>query len=344
MKNEKVHPIGVAERLTGLSAHVIRKWEERYGVVEPARNANGRRLYSDADIKRIDLLHRAAGTGRSIGQLIDLTNETLETYIAADSAISAASRSNTESNPTQAQALSQAQASPAASSSAASSSAASSSTRNPDLPFMMQTAEQFIQAAQEYSDTRLERLLDRAYSKLGQHSMIDNLIPLIMHKLGDAWEHGLLRIGQEHLATFRVEAFLIKVLNSLGLPESAPYAVAASFKDQQHTIGVLSISIISRSAGWQTVYMGGNAPVEEISGAVEALKAKVLLLSFNYPYSEHTLQAELAELKRTISPDVTIIAGGRPAVEYQKKHPSSGLVVLNSFSELRQRLRVKKGV
>lgn len=340
MKNEKVHPIGVAERLTGLSAHVIRKWEERYGVIEPARNANGRRLYSDADIKRIDLLHRAAGTGRSIGQLIDLTNETLETYIAADSAISAASRSNTGANPTQDQARSQVQSSPAASSSAA----ASSSTQNPDLPFMIQTAEQFIQAAQEYSDTRLERLLDRAYSKLGQHSMIDNLIPLIMHKLGDAWEHGLLRIGQEHLATFRVEAFLIKVLNSLELPESAPYAVAASFKDQQHTIGVLSISIISRSVGWQTIYMGGNAPVEEISGAVEALRAKVLLLSFNYPYSEHTLHAELAELKRTLSPDVTIIAGGRPAVEYQKKHPSSGLVVLNSFSELRQKLRVKKGV
>jgi MerR family transcriptional regulator, light-induced transcriptional regulator len=334
MKNEKVHPIGVAERLTGLSAHVIRKWEERYGAIEPARNANGRRLYSDADIKRIDLLHRAAGTGRSIGQLIDLTNETLETYIAADSAISAASRSNTEGNPTQDQARSQVQAPPAASSSA----------RNPDLPFMIQTAEQFIQAAQEYSDTRLERLLDKAYSKLGQHSMIDNLIPLIMHKLGDAWEHGLLRIGQEHLATFRVEAFLIKVLNSIELPESAPYAVAASFKDQQHTIGVLSISIISRSVGWQTVYMGGNAPVEEISGAVEALKAKVLLLSFNYPYSEHTLQAELAELKRTLSPDVTIIAGGKPAVEYQKNHPSSGLVVLNTFSELRQKLRVKKGV
>jgi MerR family transcriptional regulator, light-induced transcriptional regulator len=343
MENEKVHPIGVAERRTGLSAHVIRKWEERYGVVEPARNIAGRRLYSEADIKRIDLLHRAAGTGRSIGQLIDLTNETLERYIAADSVLPVDSQSKVKANPSpvlsQAQNLSQAQVSPAAS-----SSAASSSTQNPDLPFMIQTAEQFIQAAQEYSDTRLERLLDRAYSKLGQHSMIDNLIPLIMHKLGDAWEHGLLRIGQEHLATFRVEAFLIKVLNSLGLPESAPYAVAASFKDQQHTIGVLSISIISRSVGWQTVYMGGNAPVEEISGAVEALRAKVLLLSFNYPYSEHTLQAELAELKRTLSPDVTIIAGGRPAVEYQKKHPSSGLVVLNTFSELRQRLRVKKGV
>ena len=40
------HPIKVVARRTGLSAHVIRIWEKRYGAVEPERTDTNRRLYS----------------------------------------------------------------------------------------------------------------------------------------------------------------------------------------------------------------------------------------------------------------------------------------------------------
>jgi hypothetical protein len=35
--SEAHHPIHLAARLTGLSTHVIRIWEQRYQVVEPKR-------------------------------------------------------------------------------------------------------------------------------------------------------------------------------------------------------------------------------------------------------------------------------------------------------------------
>jgi len=44
--NEAQHPIQLVARLTGLSAHVIRIWEQRYRAVEPQRTATKRRLYS----------------------------------------------------------------------------------------------------------------------------------------------------------------------------------------------------------------------------------------------------------------------------------------------------------
>jgi MerR family transcriptional regulator, light-induced transcriptional regulator len=315
MESNKVHPIGVVERQSGLSAHVIRKWEERYAVVEPLRTPNGRRLYSDADIHRISLLHRASETGRSIGQLVNLDNAMLETYIATDNASVRNSRSLPEKKTVGLPAAEQA--------------------------FISDTVESFIRAAQEFNDLKFEQLLEAAHSKLGQQVMLDVVVPLIMHRLGDAWQDGHLRIGQEHMATFHVQLFLSKIYHSIELPESALIAVAASFKDQHHTIGTFCTAIIGRSMGWRTVYLGGNAPVAEISGAVQALKAKVLLLSLNYPYQEHSIHNEMVMLLRTLPTDVNIIMGGGPAAEYQKKHPDMRTTVTSNFSELREKLRAR---
>ena len=69
--HEKRHPIQVAARRAGLSPHVLRAWEKRYGdVVAPGRSAGGRRLYSDADIERLRLLHEATRAGRRIGDVL----------------------------------------------------------------------------------------------------------------------------------------------------------------------------------------------------------------------------------------------------------------------------------
>ncbi len=78
------HPIGVAAERTGLTADVIRAWERRYGAVEPDRDESGQRLYSDADVERLRLLHRATEGGRSIGQVVDLPSEALAELVRGD--------------------------------------------------------------------------------------------------------------------------------------------------------------------------------------------------------------------------------------------------------------------
>jgi DNA-binding transcriptional MerR regulator len=78
------HPIGVVAARTGLSVHVLRAWERRYGVVAPGRSGTGRRLYSDADITRFVLLARAARAGRSIAELAELDGAALTSLLADD--------------------------------------------------------------------------------------------------------------------------------------------------------------------------------------------------------------------------------------------------------------------
>ena len=55
--------IGELSRRLGVSDHVLRAWETRYGLLHPVRSTGGYRLYSDADADRIRRMqaHLAAG-------------------------------------------------------------------------------------------------------------------------------------------------------------------------------------------------------------------------------------------------------------------------------------------
>jgi hypothetical protein len=43
--------IEMASRLSGVAAHNLRKWESRYGLVEPTRTAGDERVYRTADVE-----------------------------------------------------------------------------------------------------------------------------------------------------------------------------------------------------------------------------------------------------------------------------------------------------
>jgi len=83
-KDDPRHPIGVVTARTGLSSHVLRAWERRYGVVHPARSERGERLYSDADVQHLTLLNRATSAGRSVASVASLSTSELLKTVAED--------------------------------------------------------------------------------------------------------------------------------------------------------------------------------------------------------------------------------------------------------------------
>jgi len=63
-----VYPIGVAERLTGLTSRQLRYWESQ-GLVKPARTKGRQRLYSEADIARLKEIKRLLGEGMTLARV-----------------------------------------------------------------------------------------------------------------------------------------------------------------------------------------------------------------------------------------------------------------------------------
>ena len=60
--------IGELSRRVGVSDHVLRAWESRYGLLQPVRSAGGYRLYSEADATRVRRMQAHLASGLSAAE------------------------------------------------------------------------------------------------------------------------------------------------------------------------------------------------------------------------------------------------------------------------------------
>ena len=88
-----MYSITTLSKLTGVNAATIRSWERRYEIVKPLREANGRRTYTDNDIRRLNLIAALVQSGHPIGRIAKLDPEALEKLSARSEAATSASQS-----------------------------------------------------------------------------------------------------------------------------------------------------------------------------------------------------------------------------------------------------------
>ena len=83
MAGETKYRIGTVSKMTGLSTHTLRMWEKRYAAVLPMSVQAEGRLYTDADVERLRLLHMLVSSGHSIGRMAKLPDADLQ-HMAAN--------------------------------------------------------------------------------------------------------------------------------------------------------------------------------------------------------------------------------------------------------------------
>ncbi|MCB9196153.1 MAG: MerR family transcriptional regulator [Flavobacteriales bacterium] len=63
------------EKLSGVKAHTIRIWEQRYNLLEPNRSDTNIRTYNDAQLKKLLRLNILYQNGFKISKIVDLTDK-----------------------------------------------------------------------------------------------------------------------------------------------------------------------------------------------------------------------------------------------------------------------------
>lgn len=69
--------IQFVSNITGINPHTIRAWEKRYNAICPERDSNGRRLYSNEEIERLNKLNKLVKMGNSISDIAGLPSTEL---------------------------------------------------------------------------------------------------------------------------------------------------------------------------------------------------------------------------------------------------------------------------
>lgn len=303
---DPVHPVRLVSARTGLSPHVLRVWERRYGAVHPTRSAGGQRLYSDADLVRLQLLRDATQSGRSIGQVVSLPNDVLRELIASDVEY-------LEPRPT-----------------------ADASAANAGQGESARILAVCVDAVGQLDPERLAMELQRAAVRLPLAVFADDVVVPLLQEIGARWARGELGPAQEHVASAILHRVLTDIVQNCTPAADAPAIVVGTPTGQRHELGALLVAACAAASGWRVIHLGADLPAAEIARAAEAVGADVVALSIVHPASDAQLRADLDSLFDRLPPDRQVVLGGSSAEYYARHLRPRGAVQLGDLAALRE--------
>jgi len=241
--------------MTGISVDTLRAWERRHDAVAPARNDRGR-LYSDADVSRLQKLGELVKRGHAIGGIAGLGDRELGGLLeAADTHRSA-----------------------------------------PPAPIGEVDVATLTSALDRYDLDTIEATLNRHAAVLPPRDLVFAVILPLLQEIGRRWEGGRLRPAQEHLVSSTIRSVLGGLLRATVRPQAVPKVVFATLAGERHELGLLSAALLAASAGYGVVYLGADLPAADIAHAAATAGSRIVLVSLTTPRAvPHAEIRKLAE-------------------------------------------------
>ena len=298
------HPVRVVAQRTGLSSHVLRAWERRYGVVTPTRTEGGQRLYSDADIERLILLRTLTSHGGSISQLAQLPQSDLARRVEEDRA-------------------------------ARNGSASGGGEVDGAVARWREAA---LHAIETLDGAVLRRQLERAVVGLGTTHFLDGVVGPVLTEIGQRWRAGEMGVAHEHLATAVFRQVLGWVRETAEAGSRAPALVVATLPNQLHEGGAMLVAAAAATEGWRVIYLGVDLPPGEIAAAALRTGARAVALSLIHPADDVAIGPHIAALRRVLPADLPLLFGGAAAESYRDDIEAVDGEIVTELAELRRAL------
>jgi DNA-binding transcriptional MerR regulator/methylmalonyl-CoA mutase cobalamin-binding subunit len=307
------HPIRLVANRTGLTVDLIRAWEKRYHVVDPARSDTKRRLYSDYDIERLRLIRIAKQNGRRLVDVAPLTLEALRDVVSEDSRYDSAQDNQAEVfRPSWSTAL-------------------EISDAHDDIDAM-------LFAVKTMDQHRFDQLLQEGLVKQSLPSYLETVIGPLLREIGESTRLGKLRIAHEHMATAHLRTFIGALRFRETFTGSEPKIVITTPTGQLHELGALMIAALVSVDGWLPVYLGPNTPADEIVACALQSGARAVSLSLTYPADDPRIPTELTRLRSQLDGKIPLFVGGAAVAHHQDLVNRLGLESPPTLHKLRQSL------
>ena len=309
------YPVRLVALRTGLTPHLLRAWERRYGVVAPTRSAGGQRLYSDLDIQRLRRLRRLTDRGHSIRQIAGLPLDELtrldeETPGNAERAAQPAGGSTQERE-----------------------------VERPHAESVREFIAEALRATRRLDAAELQAVLERAAVTLGVPVFLDEVVAPALEHVGHGWVEGSVSVAHEHMATAVFRRVLGWLLGVYEVKGEAPRLVVATPPRQVHEMGALLVAASAAAEGWKVTYLGQDLPVADLVSAAGQTGARAVAVSVVYPSDDPDLVTALRETRAGLPARVPLLVGGAAAPEIRLHAEAAGALVIDSLSELRALLR-----
>lgn len=275
-------PIAAVERDTGLSKDTLRVWERRYGFPQPARDANGERVYPSDQVDKLRLLKRLMDQGHRPGKIAEQSLEQLQALAEAGNG---------------------------------STSPAPFEQRSDDA------LRPFLELITEHRVEDLRRELSMLTVKVGLARFVTDVIAPLTALVGETWARGRLAIFEEHLYTESVQGVLRNAITSIPHPGESPRVLLTTVPQEPHGLGVLMAEAMFALEGARCVPLGVRTPVMEIVRGAESQQIDIVALSFSPVVNPYQVTESLKELRAQLPATTELWAGGSSPV-LQRRPPA----------------------
>lgn len=241
MKEAPTFNVKAVAQETGLKADTLRAWERRYGLPQPDRSEGGHRLYSEHDIEILKWLVARQEEGLSISNAVDLWKR-----LVGEGEDPLRMPEYREPLPTGGKPL----------------VVAGDSVED--------IRERWKQACLAFDDRRSAQILDQALGMFSVETVVLQVIRAAIAEIGQGWFQGDIAVQQEHFASEQAVRRLEALLSTTPPPSRPQVILLACPPEEDHSFGLLTSALLLRRAGWPTVYLGANVPLDRMRTAVEA--------------------------------------------------------------------------
>ena len=278
---------------TGLSVAVIRVWERRYGVVNPARTPAGYRLYDDEAIQRLAAMHQLVADGWAPSQAAQRLLE---------SGIDLAALPHRQSvNPRPMPSLSR----PTDRFGSEPSLTSGSGLGERDLSLVAD----LVSAARELDVPGMERILDECFAAQRFELAIEGIVSPALRAIGSSWAEGTIDVAAEHAASETIRRRLARFFDAAGVGDRVPSVIVGLPPGGYHEIGAFAFAVAARRAGLDVLYLGANVPAESWVRTINETRAPVVILGVVAP-ADLDSAAEVIDALRLIDRPPVVLIGG----------------------------------
>jgi len=277
-----MYTIKQAASRSGVTIQLLRAWERRYGVVEPARTQAGYRLYDEEAIDRLRVMRRLIDSG--------WTPSTAARHIHDMDA--AAIGELLAEMPARPELVGQ-----------------------PDRETAGALGEAFVSSAAALDEPGFEAVLDDMFMRGSFEQVASGLVMPALVALGEGWQEGRLDVAAEHAAAGAVQRRLGAAFMAAGRPIDESNVVLVGLPPgARHDLGALAFATALRRRGVTVRYLGADLPLQDWLDAAVRTSAAAVVIGVVIA-SDVDPAERVAHAVRAANPRLIIAFGGRAAAD-----------------------------
>ncbi|MFT5140045.1 MAG: DNA-binding transcriptional MerR regulator/methylmalonyl-CoA mutase cobalamin-binding subunit [Lysobacterales bacterium] len=172
-----------------------------------------------------------------------------------------------------------------------------------------QYLQSMIAAIIRFDESSLEKTYGEALAVYPINLVTEKLLMPLLDELGERWEKGEGSVAEEHFFGFYLRNKLGARFHHRVISQNGPKLLLACLPGDIHETGLLLFALAASEAGYQTIMLGSNMPLEDLPETARKTGCSAIVLSGLVDPRSKTLKHGLPELSKSV--DVPVYLGGR---------------------------------